>query len=213
MSRQRTVLARVMQRVFAWGTAHSTGLMQKHYGERKQRLFSQVAGTVIEIGPGAGINFAYYPRGTRVIAVEPNPYMHRYLRQNAQACGHQLEIIDSSAEAMPLPDAAAPFVVSTLVLCSVAEPARALREIKRVLTAPGRFLFIEHVAAPEGTRIRRRQERMVRPWRFVGDGCHPNRDTARVIQATGFSRVDMDCFSIPVPFGIVSPHIVGVAER
>ncbi len=52
--------------------------------DRKQALFSQVNGDVLEIGPGAGSNLRYYPKDIHSIGVEPNPYMHSYLQQQAE---------------------------------------------------------------------------------------------------------------------------------
>jgi len=85
----------------------------------------------------------------------------------------------------------------------------ALREIRRVLKPGGRFVFIEHVAAPAGS-WRRRLQRWVRPvWRALGDGCHPDRETLQAIRAAGFARVEAEEFLAPV--GLVAPHIAGFA--
>ena len=85
------------------------------------------------------------------------------------------------------------------------------REIYRVLKPGGTFVFIEHVAAQRGTFARGIQNLVVPVWSFVGDGCHPNRETAQRVQAAGFSDVQIDTFSIPWP--IVSPHIAGLALK
>jgi SAM-dependent methyltransferase len=102
-------------------------------------------------------------------------------------------------------------VVSSLVPCSVRDLPGALGEIRRVLKPHGRFVFLEHVGAPEGT-VRRRIQRAVRgPWAFFGDGCIPDRDTGRAIEAAGFGSVRYDTFFAPLP--LVHHHIAGVAER
>ncbi len=184
--------------------------------EHRRRLFASLQdlhGTVVEIGPGGGANFAYLPRGTvaRYVAVEANPYMEPYLRAHARRAGLSVELCPGTAEHMDLPDTSADVVISTHVLCSVADQPAALREVLRVLKPGGRFLFIEHVAAPRGTGTRRRQD-WIRPlWQVLADGCQPNRETWRTLEAAGFADLRYEHFGLPYP--IVGPQIAGVAVR
>src|SRR5690242_6004104 len=100
--------------------------------------------------------------------------MHRHLREAAERTQIPIEIRTLMAERLPAEDDSVDAVVSTLVLCSACDPARVLREIRRVLKPGGRFVFLEHVAAPQGTRLRTVQ-RWIRPvWRRIADGCHPD---------------------------------------
>lgn len=187
--------------------------MHRIYGRRKRELLGEAPAEVVEIGPGAGANFRYYPPDTRVIAVEPNPAMHRKLRHQAKRHGLELEIRGLRAEGIDLPDASAEMVVSTLVLCSVDDPERVVEEVKRLLVPGGRFVFIEHVAAPEHSWLFGFQRLVRRPWRFLFDGCDVHRDTAALLAGAGFTRVEMDCFMTRPPLSPVSPHIVGTAVR
>jgi SAM-dependent methyltransferase len=178
---------------------------------RKRALFDGLAGTVLEIGPGTGANFAYYPPDIRWIGIEPNPFMHPYLLAAAARAGLSIDIHDGTADRIDLEDESADTVVSTLVLCSVPDVSGALREIQRVLRPGGRFLFIEHVAALPGTWLRRTQ-RMLRPLvRTLADGCHLDRDTSLAIERHGFAGVAYQRFRLPIP--LVSPHIIGVATK
>lgn len=178
----------------------------------KTRLFRELSGYVLEIGPGTGSNLPYFQgQPVKWIGIEPNPFMHAYLRDRATALGVPVDLRKGAAESLPAGDASVEVVVSSLVLCSVTDPQRVLAEILRVLKPGGKFIFIEHVAAPPGTGLRRLQQ-FVRPlWQRMGDGCHPDREIGRAIESAGFASVSIEPFDAPVP--IVKPHIAGVAVK
>lgn len=179
------------------------------YRRHKRTLFADLTGTVVEIGPGTGANLAYLPRAIELLAIEPNPFMRRYLAERAAERDRSLILCAGTAERIPLPDASVDAVIGTLVLCSVADPAATLREVRRVLRPGGRFLFIEHVAAPRGSWLRRAQW-FARPiWACCLDGCHTDRETWASIERAGFARVQLAHFRTHP--GITAPHIVGVA--
>ena len=102
-----------------------------------------------------------------------------------------------------------------LVLCSVPDPAAVVRDIRRILKPGGRFVFIEHVAAPRGSSLRRLQ-RFVKPfWWYFADGCRPDRELTEVIRSSGFSEVNLEEFDVPreAAPAVVSPHVLGVAIK
>src|SRR5690606_22821288 len=123
----------------------------------KRRLLAELHGDVLEIGPGSGPNFAYYAPDVRWVGVEPNPYMYPYLRASAVEQGRTIDLRTAYTEALAADDASMDAVVSTLVLCSVRDVRASLAEIRRVLRPGGRYVFIEHVAAPAGSGLRRWQ--------------------------------------------------------
>ncbi|MBI2819416.1 MAG: class I SAM-dependent methyltransferase [Acidobacteria bacterium] len=197
------------KRVHAWMLAHCGARYERMVAERKRGLFAGLRGDILEIGPGAGPNLGYYPKSCRWVGVEPNPFMHRYLREAAARAGLSIDIRTMVAETLPAEDQGMDAVVSTLVLCSVQDPAMVLREILRVLKPGGRFVFLEHVAAAEGTRLRKVQ-RIIRPvWRRLTDGCHPDRETGPMIEVAGFAQVQYDSFRLPL--GPVATQIAGWA--
>lgn len=177
----------------------------------KRRLFKDISGTVLEIGPGAGPNLAYFPSGIRWIGVEPNSHMHSYLRQQAERLGFRVELRELHGERLPAEDVSVDHVVSTLVLCSVPNQTSILAEIVRVLKPGGRFVFFEHVAAPHGSGLRRFQGMLNPAWKWFGDGCNLNRETWTAIEAAGFSEVQIEHFRMPE--GPVAPHIAGFAVK
>lgn len=179
--------------------------------DRKRELFSGLSGQVLEIGPGTGANLKYYPEAISLTGLEPSPYMQDYLKDKARQTGRQIEIITGTAEDIPLTDENFDAVVSTLVLCSVDSLEKSLSEIKRVLRPSGRFLFMEHVAAPEGS-ILRSMQRWVKPlWKRMADGCHPDRETWKSIEHAGFDQVEIEHFRLSLP--IVGPQIMGSAIK
>lgn len=200
------------KRFFAWLLSK----LQEHYGEdiasRKRDLLSEVHGTVVEVGAGAGANLDLYPRDVRLLLVEPNAHMHAYLRRAAEETGITFELCAGTAEHMDVPDAVADFVVCTLVLCSVDHPETALREVVRVLKPGGAFLFLEHVAAPAGTELRRWQRRLRGFWRTIGDGCTLDRETWTTVEQAGFGECRIEHFEAE-GLPIARPHIVGTAMK
>lgn len=200
-------------RLNSWFLAAVEEGMHREYGDRKARLFGEIPAMVVELGPGAGANFRYYPRGTRVVAVEPNPMMHGRLLTQARRRGIELDLRPAGAEGIAITSGSAELVVSTLVLCSVGEPARVVEEVKRILRPGGRFVFLEHVAAPAGSRLRHVQESIHRPWHWLGEGCHLTRDTAATLAAAGFASLALERFESGFPWAPYAPHVAGTAVR
>lgn len=186
-------------------------VLTRTYRPHKEALLGNISGTILETGPGSGLNFRYYARGSTIVAIEPNRYLHPYLKKAATRNGLSLILHDNPGESMDLPDGVADTAVISLVLCSVANPAQVISEILRVLKPGGRFLFIEHVAAPSNTRLQRVQRFISPLWQKLFDGCHPDRDARREIEKAGFSATYMDEFTLSVP--VVSPHISGIAVK
>ncbi|GAB4414074.1 MAG: class I SAM-dependent methyltransferase [Anaerolineae bacterium] len=174
-------------------------------------LLARARGEVLEIGAGDGANLPFYPAGTQVTLLEPNPYLLAYLR-DAQSGAHCTIVgwIRGWGEQLPVGSGQFDTVVATHVLCSVRDQARVLDEVRRVLRPGGQFLFLEHVAAPTRSLTLAMQYVLNPAWSALGDGCHLTRDTGAIIQAAGFRQVEMRTFRAPYP-AFVSPHIVGVA--
>ena len=199
------------KRLVPWLLARGNRPYERWIAGRKRALFGGLRGVVVEIGPGAGANLPYLHSDVHWIGVEPNPYARPYLERAAQEAAVAHELREGDAERLPVEAASADAVVGTLVLCSVKDSGAVLREIQRVLKPGGRYVFIEHVAAPRGT-WRRRLQRLVRtPWRIAADGCRPDRETLQAIRAAGFARVEAEEFLAPA--GLVAPHIAGIAVK
>jgi ubiquinone/menaquinone biosynthesis C-methylase UbiE len=179
---------------------------------RRRLLVSGARGRVVEIGAGTGLNIAHYPDGVdELVLMEPEPAMRRKLARRLQRHARAARIIDAPAERLPLTDESVDTVVSTLVLCTVDDPERALREIARVLRPGGQLLFVEHVRA-SSRFLAAWQDYLFRPWRSFAGGCCCNRPTAELMRACGFTVTADDAVWRGMP-RIVHPLIVGRATR
>jgi SAM-dependent methyltransferase len=178
----------------------------------KRRVFNQLPQRVVEIGSGVGANLRYLPAGATLVAVEPNPHMHRRLQTAARRKGVRLELHDQVGERIDLPDDSVDVVISSLVLCSVTDPAHVLSEILRILRPGGRYSFVEHVAAPGGTPTRVLQRMFRRPWAWTFEGCSCERDLEATIRAAGFSAIAIEPYRLHTPFVPFNTHIAGTAN-
>jgi ubiquinone/menaquinone biosynthesis C-methylase UbiE len=209
LRQQRAVHHPVFARVYA-RVGH---LMDAEIGDHRRRLLAGLAGRVLEVGAGNGLNFPHYPATvTEVLAVEPEPYLRHLALAAARQAPVPIRVVDGTAEALPAPDRAVDAVVASLVLCIVADPDQALAEVRRVLRLGGRLRFYEHVRATD-LRLARWQDRLERPWGWLVGGCHPNRDTVAAITAAGLQVVWLDRFDLQAMPPPARPHVLGVAER
>ncbi|MDN5937666.1 MAG: class I SAM-dependent methyltransferase [Salinisphaera sp.] len=183
----------------------------------RAQLLSGLNGNVLEVGAGTGLNLAHYPEGvTRLVLSEPDRHMQRALaRKRGAGLDERMEVVTASVEDLPMEDATFDAVVSTLVLCSAADPAKAVSEVFRVLRPGGQFVFREHVAAdPQHDASRYKWQGRIEPiWKRVMDNCHLRRTTDRCIQDVGFNIEWMEREHIPKAPPWVRPSIRGVARK
>jgi len=179
---------------------------------RRRALLRNARGRVVEIGAGTGLNAALYPDDiAELVLTEPDAAMRKRLARRLQRHGRGAQIVDAPAERLPLADASVDTVVSTLVLCTVPDPERTLREIARVLRPDGQLLFIEHVRA-NSRLLAALQDSLFQPWRRFAAGCCCNRPTVEVMRACGFAVAADDSVWRAMP-AIVRPLSVGRASR
>jgi ubiquinone/menaquinone biosynthesis C-methylase UbiE len=153
----------------------------------RRRLVPLAAGTVLEIGVGAGANLPFYEpeRVTLLYALEPNPGMRRLAAREQRQAGLKVEFIDLPGERLPLEDASVDTVVSTFTLCTIANLTDALRGIKRVLKPGGRVLFLELSVAAD-PRVRRWQRLWEPIHHRLFEGLYLTRDIPQLLQQAGF---------------------------
>ena len=145
-----------------------------------------------------------------LVLVEPDPYMRARLREKLARSGRLAAVSEAPAERLPFGDDEFDTAVATLVLCTVPDPEAAVAELARVLKPGGQLLFIEHVRS-EDPGLARWQDRLEGPWRFLGDGCHCNRDTVATLRASSLQLDEVECGALPKAISIVRPLVRGSA--
>jgi ubiquinone/menaquinone biosynthesis C-methylase UbiE len=179
--------------------------------EMRRELLAGAGGRVLELGAGTGVNLGLYPDAIEdLVMIEPDPFMAKQLWAKLAESARSATVIEASAERLPFEDASFDTAVAMLVLCTIPDPAAALAEAARVLKPGGQLLFVEHVRA-EDAGLARWQDRLEKPWRFLGDGCHCNRDTVATIAASPFEVNEIERGRLPKAPPIVTPLVRGSA--
>ena len=171
-------------RIVPWLT--HLAMRQRQLVAYRRRVVPAAEGCVLEIGIGSGLNLPFYTDLVdRVIGLDPSPKLLGMAQRAGRRTPIRLELIDGSAEAVPLGDRSVDTVITTWTLCTIPDVARALAEMRRVLKPGGRLLFVEHGRAPDAG-VRRWQDRLTPLWKRCAGGCHLNRAIADLIGAAGF---------------------------
>lgn len=148
----------------------------------RQRLVSRVKGRVLEVGTGTGLALPSYPPGVESItAIDIDAEALERARKRRPG----VELLLANVQQLPFPDSSFDFVISSLVFCSVDEPARGLAEIRRVLRPSGELHMLEHVRSPHLKRAHL-QDWLTPAWCRMTGGCRLNRETFSLVQAAGF---------------------------
>jgi ubiquinone/menaquinone biosynthesis C-methylase UbiE len=178
----------------------------------RETLLAGARGEVLEIGGGTGANLSRYGQGVQSLTItEPEKPMISRLQRRAQQERPDAKVLRAPAENLPFEDDSFDTAVTTLVLCTVDDQPRALRELRRVLRPGGRLLFMEHVRS-EDERVARWQDRLLPINTRLCCGCHCNRPTLDGIRAAGFEVKRLHNDTIPGAPPWVRPLIVGEAE-
>jgi SAM-dependent methyltransferase len=193
-----------------WGTRNE----ERGNRENRRELLAGLAGRVLEVGAGHGLNFPHYPASvSEVVAVEPEPYLRGRAVEAAAVAPVPVRVADGTAAELPAGDDEFDAVVVSGVLCSLADVPVALAEFRRVLRPGGQLRFYEHVRSRDPL-FAGLQEAADLVWPHLMGGCHVRRDT-RAAVGRFFTVEECRGFRFP-PFAVLSPvapRILGVARK
>ncbi|MFC4022412.1 class I SAM-dependent methyltransferase [Oceanobacillus longus] len=166
-------------------------LEKNRLGNIRKHLVSQQKGIILEIGSGTGANFCYYKQAEKVVAIEPDAAMMGQSFTRVEVATVPIELVNGSGEWLPFEDNSFDAAVGTLVLCTIPNPNRALKEIRRVCKPGVPILFIEHVRI-DRPLLGNLQDLVTPLWKRLCDGCHLNRNTLELIQQNGFEVIKVE---------------------
>jgi SAM-dependent methyltransferase len=184
--------------------------------EHRRGLLAGLHGQVLEVGCGDGRAFELYPPEVAgVVAVEPDPTARAVAGERSREAAVRIDVVDGTAEALPVEDGAFDAVVAVWVLCSVRDPAAALAEMHRVLRPGGELRFYEHIRSEHATFRWFQGTIDGLFWTRALGGCVTTRDTTAAIKTAGFEIVELERgFHSSSLLTITSaPYVIGTARR
>jgi len=189
-----------------------SGMDNAEVEAERRRALAPARGRVLEVGLGTGLNLPCYPDGVeRVVGLARDAELDERARARVPQCPCPVEYLCGDAARMPLPDASFDTVACTFTLCSIREPAAAVREMARVLRPGGRLLVVEHVRSERPLR-RAFQHAWSPLQRLYACGCELTRETADTIASNGFEWEELERYETPAVPWFVNPVIRGVAR-
>ncbi len=182
------------------------GLEKRELTKRRSRLLKQVTGEILEVGAGTGVNFPLYDKKANIKAIEPSPSMLEKATKKRDSINDREGNIQLYRAGMGDPpfesqimDESLDAVVSTLVLCTIPEPALAIESFFRWLKPGGRLIILEHIRSHHNGEAR--MQDLVNPfWNRMAEGCQLNRPTDVMIKDVGFELEREDYFRLLIPF-------------
>jgi len=181
--------------------------------KQRQKIIPLARGHVVEIGIGSGHNLPFYDQHkiTQLTGIDPDKYVWEKSAKKRAAFSKPLQRLGLSGESIPMGDNCADTVVVTYSLCTIPDPVKALREMRRILKPEGKLLFCEHGKAPD-IRVQKWQDRVDPLWSKIAGGCHSGRNIPALLAAAKFQVLKVEQDYIPGP-KILSYNYWGQASK
>ena len=179
---------------------------------QRRRVCEGLAGDVVEIGFGSGLNVPFYPAAvTEVAAVEPADVGWKLAGDRLRATAVPVRRSGLDGQSLPFPDDRFDAALSTWTMCTIPDIDAALRELRRVLKPGGTLHFVEHGLAPDAG-VQRWQHRLEPMQKRLFGGCHLTRPIVELVRDAGFVITDVDVYYEKGPPKFVGANSLGVAQ-
>ena len=185
--------------LFPWLLESSIG--GEDAAKERAKALEPTYGEVLEVGFGTGLNLAHYPRSVaRLVAIDPEEMLPQKVSERIAAAPFPVELIRQSGERLPFEANRFDCVVTTWTLCTIDDPASALREMRRVLKPGGSYVFYEHGRSAD-PKVARLQDWVNPLWKFtgIGCGCTINRPIDYLISQAGFRILSLERYVLRRP--------------
>ena len=153
------------------------------------KVMRQLEGRVLEVGVGTGKNIPYYPENLDITAIDFSPNMLAKAKEKAVRYGKKVKLLQMDAQSMDFPDDSFDSVFTTCVFCSVPDPIKGLKEIRRVCKPDGKIIMIEHVRSEKA--VLGLLMDLFNPLVVNTYGANINRRTVENIQKAGFTSAEV----------------------
>lgn len=168
--------------------------------KQRAKIVPFATGHVLEIGIGSGLNLPHYDptKVEKITGVDPDEHIWKRSQTRRKAVQFPVERIGLSGEDIPMSTGSVDTVVVTYSLCTIPNPIKALREMRRILKPGGDILFCEHGRSAEANIVKW-QNRIDPLWSKIAGGCHSGRDIPDLLEQAGLQTTELHQGYIPGP--------------
>ena len=164
-------------------------IMDKMMPEKwREELLDEAKGNILEIGVGTGSNLAYYPTDAKVTGIDFSPAMLAKAKEKLKKLNTNFELVEMDTQSLDFPDNTFDTVISTCVFCSVPDPVKGLKEIRRVLKPNGHLLMLEHMRSDN--EVIGKVMDFINPIGLHISGANINRRTIKNIENVGLRVIE-----------------------
>jgi len=159
------------------------------FNKWRKSIITELEGNILEIGVGTGKNLPFYTNRARVTAIDFSPKMLIRAKKKLKKLGKtNIKLIEMDVEDLKFSSNAFDYVITTFVWCSVPNPIKGLKEVKRVLKPGEKAIFLEHVLS---------KNKLIALWEHIHNpitkllfGFNVNRNTLNNIEKAGFRVIE-----------------------